>query len=49
MIIRLAASLAKKIKETDLPILPPDPNPFAEWAARLFTADRAQYILITNT
>jgi len=49
MIIRLTNTLAKKIKETDLPLLPPDPNPFADWAARLFTAGRAQYILITNS
>src|SRR5664280_481491 len=49
MIIRLANSLAKKIKETDLASLPPDPNPFADWATRLFATDRAQYILITNS
>jgi hypothetical protein len=49
MIIRLTNNLAKKIKETDLPLLPSDPNPFVDWAARLFTADRAQYILITNS
>lgn len=49
MIIRLSSTLAKKIKETDLPSLPPDPNLFADWVARLFTANRAQYILITNS
>ena len=49
MIIRLANTLDKKIKETDLPMLPADPNPFADWAARLFTAGRAKYILITNS
>jgi hypothetical protein len=49
MIIRLTSTLANKIKESDLPLLPADPNPFADWAARLFTADRAQYILITNS
>jgi hypothetical protein len=49
MIIRLSNTLAKKIKETDLPLLPSDPNPFADWAARLFTANRVQYILITNS
>jgi hypothetical protein len=49
MIIRLSNTLSKKIKETDLALLPPDPNPFADWSARLFTADRAQYILMTNS
>jgi hypothetical protein len=49
MIIRLGTTLAKKIKEYDLPSLPADPSPFADWTARLFTADRTQYILITNS
>lgn len=49
MIIRLGNTLAKKIKETVLPSAAPDPNPFADWSTRLFTADRTQYILISNT
>ncbi len=49
MIIRLTEKLAKKIKEIPLNSLPPDPNPFADWTARLFTHRRVQYILITNT
>ena len=49
MIIRPGNKLANKIKETDLPSSPPDPNPFADWTARLFTADRTQYIIISNT
>jgi len=49
MILRLANILAKKIKEKNLSTLPPDPNPYADWTARLFTASRSQYILITNT
>ena len=49
MIIRLTEKLAKKIKEIPLISLPPDPNPFADWTARLFTHRRVQYILITNT
>lgn len=49
MIIRLANNLAKKVKEKNLPLLPADPNPYADWTARLFMADRSQYILITNT
>lgn len=49
MIIRLGNTLAKKIKEKDLLIRPLDPNPYADWTARLFTANRAQYILISNS
>jgi hypothetical protein len=49
MIIRLGNTLARKIKETDLPSLSADPNPLVDWSARLFTADRLQYILISNT
>ena len=49
MIIRLGNTLARKIKKTDLPSLPADSNPLADWSARLFTADRVQYILISNT
>ena len=49
MIIRLGNTLARKIKKTDLPSLPADPDPMADWSARLFSADRVQYILISNT
>ncbi len=49
MIIRLSNKLAKKIKETDASSLPADPNPFADWSARLFTVERVQYILVSNT
>lgn len=49
MMIRLTERLAKKIKEPELRSLPLDPNPFADWTARLFTSDRTQYILITNS
>ncbi len=49
MIIRLTNTLARKIKEAGLPSMAPDPNPYADWTARLFTADRTQYILISNT
>jgi phosphoribosyl-ATP pyrophosphohydrolase len=49
MIIRLSQKLAKKIKTTPTRVLPPDANPFADWSAHLFTADRAHYILLTNT
>lgn len=49
MIIRPSDKLAKKIREANLPSVPVDPNPFADWTARLFTADRTQYVLVSNT
>jgi hypothetical protein len=49
MIIRLSQKLAKKIKVMPTRVLPLDANPFADWSAHLFTAGRAQYILLTNT
>jgi hypothetical protein len=33
----------------NLPLLPPHPNPFGGREARLFTADRVQYILMTDS
>jgi hypothetical protein len=49
MIFRITKKLATKIKMTSLPSLPVDPNYYADWTAHLFTVDRTQYILITNT
>jgi len=49
MIIRITQKLSKKIKVSPAESLPLDPNPFADWSANLFTADRSQYILLTNT
>ncbi len=49
MIVRVSAKLGKKIHVSPAKSLPANPNPFADWSARLFTADRVQYILITNT
>jgi hypothetical protein len=48
MIVGLSKLLATKIREIDLPALPPHPNPVADWSGHLFTVHRAQYILITN-
>ena len=48
MIFRLSQKLAKKIKEAPAQSLPPDANPFADWSCHLFTADRTQYIILTN-
>ena len=49
MIIRLTQKLAKKVKETDLSEMPLHENPLADWSANLFTTDRTQYILVSNT
>ena len=49
MIVRVSAKLGKKIHLTPPKSLPLDENPFADWSTHLFTADRTQYILITNT
>jgi hypothetical protein len=49
MIFRLSEKLAKKLKEGNLPSLPLDGNPYADWSAHLFSADRTQYIIVTNT
>jgi len=49
MIFRLSQKLAKKLKEGTLTSLPLDDNPYADWSCHLFTADRTQYIIVTNT
>ncbi len=49
MIFRLSQKLNVKIKAGPLPAIPPDENPFADWSAHLFLADRTQYILLSNT
>lgn len=49
MIIRLTQKLAKKIKVAPTAALPRNPNPFADWTANLFTAERTQYIILTNS
>jgi hypothetical protein len=49
MIFRLSQRLNTKIKAGNLRPLPLDENPFADWSAHLFVADRAQYIILTNT
>jgi hypothetical protein len=48
VILRISAKLAKKIHLDYEQALPPSPNPFLDWSADLFTANRAQYILISN-
>ena len=49
MILRVTAKLGKKIGIFPAQSLLPDANPYADWTGRLFTAERVQYILLTNT
>jgi hypothetical protein len=49
MIFRISQKLAKKLKEGELPSLPLDENPYADWSAHLFTVARTQYIIMANT
>ena len=49
MIFRLSQKLAAKLKILPKVCLPLDANPFADWSAHLFTAQRTQYFIITNT
>ncbi len=49
MIVRITSKLGTKIGVTPSMVIPADPNPFADWTAHLFYADRTQYIMITNT
>jgi len=49
MIFRLSQKLAKKLKVPSPKPAPADPNPFADWSGHLFTADRTQYLILTNT
>ncbi len=49
MIFRLTQKLCRKIKMGALATAPLHENPYADWSARLFTANRTQYILLCNT
>ena len=49
MIFRLSQKLATKLKEGNLPAVPLDENPYADWSAHLFTVARTQYIIVANT
>jgi hypothetical protein len=49
MVIRPSQKLAKKIGLVPKLALPLDANPFADWSGHLFTADRTQYVILTNT
>ncbi|QDU95792.1 DUF6933 domain-containing protein [Lignipirellula cremea] len=49
MILRLSQKLNTKIKAGPIKAMPLDENPYADWSCHLFTADRTQYILMSNT
>ncbi len=49
MIFRLSQKLAKKLNEGKLCEMPLDENPYSDWSCHLFTADRTQYIIMSNT
>lgn len=49
MILRLSQKLATKIKAGKLPAAPLDENPYCDWSCHVFTADRTQYLILTNT
>lgn len=49
MVLRLSAKLAAKLHSAPGPAVPLALNPYADWSAHLFTADRTQYILLSNT
>ncbi len=49
MIFRLSQKLNSKIKAGTLTAMPLDENPYADWSCHLFTADRTQYVILSNT
>lgn len=49
MRFRLTHQLNTKIKAGPLPALPLDGNLYADWSARVFTANLSQYILVSHT
>jgi hypothetical protein len=49
MIFRLSTKLAAKLKVAPRDVLPADPDPFADWSGNVFTADRTQFVIVTNT
>lgn len=49
MILRVSAKLGQQIKVRPEAPLPPHPDPFRDWSAHLFRADRRTYVLLANT
>ena len=48
MILRFTEKLSKKLKTGPITKVERDPGPFLEWYAYLFSANRTQYILVTE-
>ena len=48
MIYRLTNKMAKRIKESSLPSIEHSANPYLDWAADVFVANRVHYILLTH-
>lgn len=49
MILRLSQKLNAKIKAGKLGEMPLDENPYADWSCHVFTVDRKQYVILSNT
>lgn len=49
MIFRLTQKMAKKIKESPSLHCPVPGSPYLDWSAHLFTAQRAQYVIVANS
>jgi hypothetical protein len=49
VILRISQELNTKIKAGKLGEMPLDENPYADWSCHLFTADRTQYVIVSNT
>ena len=49
MIIRLSKKLNARIMAGTLAARPLEENPYADWSAHLFVADRTRYIIVSNT
>lgn len=49
VVLRLSGKLGTKIKIAPKAVLPLDVNPLADWSGHLFTANRTQYLILTNT
>jgi hypothetical protein len=49
MIFRLSTKLAAKLNVKPSKVLPLDENPFADWSGHVFTAERTQFLIFTNT
>lgn len=49
MVFRVSAKLGRKIHLDYEQSLPPAADPILDWSADLFTADRTQYIIVSNS